>query len=184
MKYPTLKSEKKKALQIGPLNKGVDLSNAPLYINGGCISDCKNLIFSDGVLKTRAGITADNQNILKSDYTDDAFFNSYRISDSEFFIGGEYFRIVTETSELDITEYCTSIYLLNRDRQLTPVGCIKFTDSETTYSYMPSRFTFFQGKPQSGCGLFAFVTKIDTETYSQSLYEIYELNPDMTKWKN
>ncbi len=183
MKYPTLKAEKKKTLCIGPLNKGLDLSDSPLYIDDGSLSDCKNVIYSDGALKTRPGISAESENILEGSYTNDAFFNNYQITDSELYINGDYYRIVTEISEMGLSEYNVSVYLLGRDREITSIGKMNFVRVTDEEFYIPSNITFYQGRPKAGAGIYALVTENNMEDYTQTLYEIYELNTNKSAWK-
>lgn len=183
MKYTSLDPVKEKSLHIGPFEKGLDLSRNPLYIDKKALSECKNVICEGSVLKTRSGLNTAAEHIIKSDYTTESFFNTYKINDNDFFINNNSYRIITETAEMGFSQYCISFFLLNQNRELTSIGTMSFKRSSDAAFYIPSNITFFQAKPQSGCGIYAFFTLSNLEGLGENIYEIYELNEDLDNWK-
>ena len=109
MKYSSLDPVKEKRLHFGNFYKGLDQSCNPLYIDKNSLSECKNIIYEDSLIKTRRGLYSDKSCIIKGDYTADAFFNSYTISENQFYIDGNQYYLIAEMSEMGISQYCLSI---------------------------------------------------------------------------
>lgn len=181
MKYSALDTTKEKLLRVGSINKGVDLSRSKIYVDSAALSRGKNVIFCDGAVKTRRGISADESNLITSEFTDDSLYNVYLLSECEFFIDGKYYRIIYEVAEF-LSEHSVSFFLIDRDRNTTPIGCMRFARVSDTVFFAPANITFFQGKPQNGAGIFAFVRRTNSYDPTQSLFEVYELNTAMDAW--
>lgn len=182
MKYSSLKSQNEKVLHVSAPTGGADRSASPLYIDDNCLADCKNVIFRDGSLKTRQGLFAKETDIIKGDFTEEAFYNRYSLTESEIFINGHGFRIAVEYTEYDMAEYYASVYFIGTDCSVTKAGYMQFNRISDEIFYIPLNITFYQGKPQNGGGIFALVSLCNIENYTQKLYTIYEINSNLDGW--
>ena len=183
MKYSSLDPVKEKRLHFGNFYKGLDQSCNPLYIDKNSLSECKNIIYEDSLIKTRRGLYSDKSCIIKGDYSADAFFNSYTISENQFYIDGNQYYLIAEMSEMGISQYCLSIYLTDQYHNTINIGSMRYNRTSDTVFYVPDNIVFFQGKATYGCGVYAFFTIYNLAGLGDPSYEIYELNTNLSEWK-
>ena len=67
MKFTSLGERREKCCRIKSLDGGVNFSAAPHNIADNELSSAENVEFADGVLKTRAGLSADEYDIIKNE---------------------------------------------------------------------------------------------------------------------
>ena len=181
MKYPSIKKEGQQVLHIDPIKKGVNFSTVP-YFSEGDLSDCKNVIFSSGSLKTRPGISANEENIIRGESSDQGFISNYTLSDTVVVINGTEYRIATERTELYSEQYAVMVFFISSSGEVINAGQILFQRLSSEVFYIPKNITFFQGSPQTGGGIFAFVTCHNTENGNDLTFEIFEVNSTFDGW--
>ena len=59
MKYPKLPGDRTYTLNLPPMNGGLNLHDAATQISDNQLTDCENMIFEDGMLRSREGIFID-----------------------------------------------------------------------------------------------------------------------------
>ena len=67
MKFTSLGERREKCCRIKSLDGGVNFSAAPHNIADNELSSAENVEFANGVLKTRAGLSADEYDIIKNE---------------------------------------------------------------------------------------------------------------------
>lgn len=85
MKYPTINKQPLRTISIPELSGGVNLRDGASAVNDNQLTDCENVWFTDGLLKTRPGITTvAEKTTLGYDKTvdfkeTDVFIDGYRL---------------------------------------------------------------------------------------------------------
>lgn len=185
MKYFSLNNRKREALHIKPPHKGMDLTKPTAHLEDGMLSFCKNMIFSDGVFKTRDGLKSDINNIFNAKDADYLESCEYRITDTEIFYEGENRRIAYATLEYDISHYYILVYLIGEKQDIKYIGYMRFARIDGDTFFVPTDVVFYTGAPQdAGGGIFAFVTRKNIHDESKISYSVYEVNEDLSFWQS
>lgn len=182
MKYKPLNKSNKKHQGIRLFDGGIDLSKAPSHISDNCISEGENIMFDSKSLKTRSGLFTDDSRVISSDYTADADFIKHELSEGVFYIDGMSFKIALEYSEYIFSDHKVSIFLIGEDIIPIYTGSLSYKRISDDIFYIPTNITFFQGKSQSGGGIFALVSLNNSEDYTDSYFEIYEISSSYYGW--
>lgn len=88
MKFTSLGERREKCCRIKSLDGGVNFSAAPHNIADNELSSAENVEFADGVLKTRAGLSADEYDIIKNETDSYAENIGYTVTGATAFING------------------------------------------------------------------------------------------------
>lgn len=180
MRYPSLKENTQKSFKITPENKGLDLSNSPLYIDKGFIADGLNMYFSDGAYKTRPAINANN-NVFETD--DESVENiSYEYIDTQVIIDKKPYRILVKSCGDGVSFHFSHIFFISKEAETIYSGNILRSRVTDDTFFVPSNITFYQGKSENGFGIFALLSLENMENPQEKIYEIYELNSDFSGW--
>ncbi len=182
MKYSALKMNTSKTKHIKAFDGGIDLSVSPNFISDNSLSAAENMIFKNNTIKTRPGINSDISRIISCEYSEDAFGSDYKLSSEEFFIEEIPYRIFTEYIGYDESEYIICIYLIDSEGSTQNSGTIRFRRKTNELFYIPLHVTYYQGKPQNGGGIFALISLSNMENYTETYYEVYEINADYMGW--
>lgn len=182
MKFGSLERTERKALKVRNFKAGTFAARLSSDIPDDALSESENMWNNGGILCTRAGLSADSGNIIKSENPPvyDAF--SYKVTDSAVYINGEYKRIaVEEYCEDDSIFYC-NIFFVGADGSSASAGNFIFNRITNEDFYQPSDFLFYSGSAVNGAGVFALVSTRNIYDYSQKGYRIYELGTDLSSW--
>ena len=126
MKYDSLKKTSYKTLRVKNLDGGINCLLSPSDIEDNQLSDCKNVWFRDGVLKTRAGTRVDAAKYIKPEETDTFYKYEYKLHNAGLNIAGEYMRIATgEICVEDYVYYC-NVFFVGENGNFLPAGKISF----------------------------------------------------------
>ena len=117
MKYPAIKKENEQVLHIDPIKTGVNLTTLPYFAEGD-LSDCKNVVFSGGSLKTRQGIYAEPNNVVRGEYSDQEFGSNYCFTDSTVVMNGTEYRIATESAEIGFDSYAVMVFFVSSSKEV------------------------------------------------------------------
>lgn len=182
MKFSSLNRKNAKRLRVKSFSGGTDLYNSPFNIADNSLADMKNMICEGGVLKSRQGLIATTENIIKSDSADLDDVIAYRVTDTSVCIDGEYKKIVTADYLLSDAHYYCYIFFLGADGSLTDAGYICYNRVSDNCFYQPVNLLFYTGEPINGGGIFLLATAADAYNGTQYSYRIYEISADMTAW--
>lgn len=182
MKYTSLDPVKEKKLHIGPFKGGINLNTPPLQLDSNSLSECKNMLYYNGVLKTRPGISACLSDKIECEHTADSFYGTYKVENNLFYIDGYEKRIITETLEMDMSTYYLNVYFTDKERNTAFAGSLCFKRTSDSIFYIPYNTVFFQAKPQMADGIYAFVSLLNCEDGESMLYKIYELDINRCEW--
>lgn len=182
MKFTSLGERREKCCRIKSLDGGVNFSAAPHNIADNELSSAENVEFADGVLKTRAGLSADEYDIIKNETDSYAEDIGYTVTGATAFINGRNKRIAYEQTYDGDSNYVYSVLLLDADGSASAIGQISFSRVSDDTFYTPYSILFYGGAPIKGGGIFALVTARNEYNHSEYSYKVYEVNKAMTAW--
>lgn len=183
MKFGSLKENDEKTYRIRKLDGGINNSELPNNIADNEVCSAENMEFRNGILKTRAGLSAVTGDIIKNETVSELMDFSYVITKTEVSVDGEYKRIAYENVFDGSSNYIFHIYFLGADGTKQSAGEIYFRRTTDSIFYIPYSILFYSGTPTDGGGIYALVTAInnyDSEDYS---YCIYEINDELNTWQ-
>ena len=188
MKYPAMGSNPRNAVSISALSGGVNFADALNLVDDNQMTDCKNVWYKDGVLKTRPGIkNLDRFNENETADGEDGGDVEIYSTDIVNFVDGKKHTFVIkkfkqsslnlESGEMEIHRIDAKVIMLSengKEKELS-VNCNDVWDYEVLYSDMPT-------KP-NGEGLYlALSRRIRTRDYDtnkilaeRKIVELYEL---------
>ncbi len=179
MKFSAMSPKNRKVLHIDMPNKGMNLTKPSLHIDEGEISLSKNMIFENGVLQTRKGITASFQSILPYNFSGEIINKDIKLTDTEYIIDKEIYRVAYRSTVCN-GKCVAGVYLLGKDETLKSRSYIIYGDGDGDIC-IPESLVFYCGKAQKGGGLFAFL-QIKEETLGTVQYALYEISSDLSEW--
>lgn len=182
MKFTSLDEKREKSCRIKSLDGGVNLSLEPHNIADNELSSAENVEFEGGVLKTRAGLSADEYDIIKNETDSYAEDIGYTVTGTAVFIDGRNKRIAYERTYDGVSNYVYSVLLLDADGSSAAIGQINFSRVSDDTFYTPYSILFYGGAPVKGGGIFALVTARNEYNHSEYSYKVYEVNKAMTAW--
>lgn len=181
MKFGSLQRAEQKRLKVRSFKAGTVMSGNGSDIPDNALAESENMWREKGVLCTRPALYADASNIIKSEsaYLYPFF---YKITDSAFYIKGEYKKIALEEYCLDNSVYYCNVFLVGSDGKSVSAGNFVFNRITDDEFYQPTNILFYSGGAVNGAGLFAFVSTADIYDYSQKGYRVYELSANANSW--
>lgn len=182
MNFTIPDTAKVKTLHITQLDKGLNLAENTHNSDINGLSDCKNVWFNNGVLKSRPGLYTTPENFINDEFYRDGFFYHFCPDDTEITIDGELKKIVVEEIEYDDSAYICLIHLINSDGVAENCSELIFNRTSGSTFYIPEKILFYKGAPQTGGGLFALVSLVNMENFGQHTYKIYEVDSDFSAW--
>lgn len=181
MKYVNLKQKKREILHISAPKKGMNLVKPTVHLDDGEIGFSKNVIFDGGMLKTRAGIKAEN--VLDTSIVPGKADFEYFSTDAKLFYDGEVKRIVAAGAFYADSHYYLMVYLVGSKGDITSLGYMQFSRTSDDTFYIPRNVIFYQGERQAGGGLFALVTTFNCENEQRIGYSVFEIDDDWVMWE-
>ncbi len=182
MKYTSLKANPEKHIHIKDFSGGINASENPESIDNRSLSEGKNIYLKDGIIKKRPCVYTDESKALFCELSSLSDFSNYKLTDNVFYIDGIPFRIATEYMNFGFSDYSACIYLVDPEGAVSYIGNLSYKRTSSEIFYVPTHITFFQGKPQNGGGIFAFVSLNNAENYTESSFEIYEIDASFYGW--
>lgn len=183
MKYKPLMKKKDKSFSVFDNVKGFDLTSEKenKAVNG--FSVCENVWYKDKKIVSRPAINTSPQNRIFEDAWEDAFDYKYRLTDTEI----EFEGLKGKLAELDMyyDDSNCKVYtgIVFPDNTFRSMGSIHFGRVDDETFYLPYNILYYTGKSQSGGGIFAVVSLVNQENFSQKEYRIYEINSEYTAWQ-
>ncbi len=177
-----MKRQDTKSFKVKALNGGINAKDRPEDIKDNQMPMCKNMWYKDSCLKTRPGFCG---NVKKAVYTK-IYGNSgklqYNVTDTEIYLNGDYHRIAVSDVVTDDYAHYTYVYLIDSEDNIKPIGNMTFFRISSEVFSIPTNMLFFNGKSESGGGIFAFITLTNKYNDKQKNYVIYEVSDDFTEW--
>lgn len=183
MKFGSLQRNEKKTFKVRGFKAGTVTGTPAADIPDNALFDSENMWYEKGILSTRAGLSADSENIIKSENPPVYDTFSYKVTDSAVYISGEYKKIAVEEYCADDSIYYCNIFFVGADGHSTAAG--NFIFNRITYKdfYQPINILFYSASPVSGAGVFALVSTRNIYNYSQTSHRIYELENSLNSWQ-
>ena len=179
MKYSHLKSLPIKKFSHERFDGGINTYKPEDLISSNQMSDGANLLFENGLLSTRKGLSF-NLNEAIGNFDIGGFYHKgLKVTDTELLKGDTVYRVAYALFGDNTSYQILSVYLVSPDAKLTPVGefNIRRTSFDTYYKF--ENIIFLVGSKKSGCGLYAFLNR---KSGTNSIFEIYELSDTYSEW--
>lgn len=182
MKYSSLKRQPVNTLKVKAFDGGVDLQNPERSIENNQLSSCKNMWFKDSRLQTRPGFLGDVKKAVKTQIYGYTGKLDYNITDTEVYYNDSYHRIAISNVLTDDYAHYTYVYLVDLEGNINPIGNMSFLRITSDTFYTPINILFYNGKSETGGGIFAFVTLQNGGDTTQRYYYIYEIDATFSEW--
>lgn len=184
MKYGSIKHKDLKTLRVSSLDGGVVLNEMPSAIADNALSEGSNMWHSGGRLKTRPGLFALAEYACELPLPDDSGdYDYYAYTTGTFVtVGGEKKQIVVSDIYISDSHLFRNIYFVGEDKRMVPAGGTVFARTSSDVFYKPFNMTFYEGKPQSGGGIFMLLAVKDQYHPTDRYFKIYEINSELSDW--
>lgn len=182
MKFSSLQHTSVKTFTVRNFDGGTDLSCIPSNIPDSSLSKSLNMWHKDGLLKTRPGLEASQENIIKSESGSYSETLSYTVADGGFYIGGEYKKIAVEEYCESDSHYFCRIFFIGTDGNSQSAGYFVFNRISNEDFYQPVNILFYSAKSVSGAGVFALAAAENKYNPGQKSYRVYELDESLASW--
>ena len=183
MKYSALKEIPVKKLNLDIGAKGVNLLEKICDIEEGELSEGKNVYIKNGRITTRPAIKTDIEKVLSTKFLDGSANVEYTLTDSVYYLDGEYSRIATAEIYYDNSNYFVKVFLIGVSGEITELGEFHFARSDNETYFIPQNMTFYVGKPQKSSGVFALVSLVNKVNFSEYEQRVYEFDFTDSSWK-
>lgn len=180
MKYKSLNMQNVKIKHIEAKN-GLD-EKGFIKNSDGQPQYNKNIILSDGVIKTRAGLFTDNSLLLDTSMCDGAAAYKYTATGIVVNINGESLELATARIEYDYSHHFIMVFGIDVNGAVRNLGYMIFNRVDDNTFYSPQNVVFYSGKNQSGGGIFAFVS-LKNISGSGEEFRICEINSNYNGWQ-
>ncbi len=182
MKYNSLKRQPVKTLKVAAFDGGIDLQNPKRSIKNNELSSCENMWFKDSRLQTRPGFRGDVKKAVKTQIYGYTGKLDYQITDTEVYYNDAYHRIAISDVLTDDYAHYTYVYLVDLWGNIKPIGHMSFLRTTSDIFYTPINILFYNGKSETGGGIFALVTLQNGGDTTQRYYYIYEIDNTFSEW--
>lgn len=181
MKYLVLKKNDRKSLHIKAQEKGINMAEET--DENGELKEAKNVIFENGVLKTRKGLVTDTDSIFEIDTEYAIDTADYSFTDVKYFYNGEEKQLAYSKVVYSGANEMINVYLVGSDRSADFIGYMNFTPLDSTTFYRPINVLFFVGKPKTGGGIYCIVT-LKNDYDGKTEYRFYEVASNFSSWSH
>lgn len=184
MKFPTFKNDNSSICHIGGVTKGITEQKSCHKPEDLGLTACNNVIYKDGFLQNRLGLLTDDANLIDNSEYSENMYSTTEDTGIEIQTELGMAKMIVEKINYDISAYILLAHFITEDGTYFKSAPIYFQRVETNIFYVPSKVSFFKGKPISGAGIFAFVYLENQYDYSQNNSKIFEINSDLAGWTN
>lgn len=179
MEYSHLNKTPLKQISYDCFDGGLNTYNKEDLILDNQLSDGANLLFENGVLTSRKGLSFDLDEAIGNFDQYGVFQNGITVTDTQIAREDKIYRIAFAVWGDNSSYQTLYIYFVSQDKKLTPAGNFQFKRTSQDIYYKFSNIVFLVGSKTLGSGLYAFLT---LKSGSQALYEIYELDTSLHEW--
>ena len=183
MKFGSLQRNEQKTFKVRSFKSGTVTAALAADIPDNALYESENMWYEGGVLCTRAGLTANSENIIKSENPPVYDTFSYKVTDFGVYIDGNYKKIALQEYCQDDSIYYCNIFFVGDDGNSSAAGNLIFNRITFEDFYQPTNILFYSASPVEGAGVFALVCTRNIYNYSQTSYSIYELETGLSSWK-
>ncbi len=183
MRYDSLKRQSVKSFKIKALDGGVNVMETPENIKDNQVPMCKNMWYKDSRFQTRPGFNGNAHKAMDTKIYGYSGQLKYTVTDTEIYLEGIYYRIAVSDVLTDDYAHYTYVYLVDLEDNIRPIGNMAFFRISSEIFNIPTNIIFFNGRSESGGGIYAFVTLTNRYNYKEKYYSIYEVNADFTEWE-
>lgn len=179
MRYSSLKTIPMKEFAKERFDGGLNTYNKEDLILENQMSDGSNVLFENGTLISRKGLSFNIDNALES-YDDYSFFHKgLTVTDAKLLKDNQIHRVAYTVCGDRSSYQMLTVYLISPEG--TTVATDKIEIRRTSYDiyYMFDNIIFLVGTKKSGCGLYAFLSR---KSGLNDIFEIYELDSAYNKW--
>ena len=182
MKFPYLKNGNSSLCHIAGISKGITAQNNCDNAKNLGITDGNNVIYKNGYLRNRLGLSTDYENIIDNSEYSNKIDSTTENTGIEVETDLGRATMLVEKIDYDISAYILLAHFINEDGTYYKSAPIYFQRVDDTTFYIPVRVSFLKGKPISGRGIFALVYLQNRYNSSQKISIIFEINSELNGW--
>ncbi len=181
MKYPVLKTKNNnqtKMLTLDGFDSGINCENGDYAQDGSILSDCENMCFEDGALKTRNGFCANPNSAIELLEYDDTVYLPFTVTETVYFNNSNPYNLAYLCTGNDI-EANLRFFLVDSLGNVSSAGSIYIHRVDFQTFYIPKNVFFVVANKINGNGVFAYVAR---ESINDSVYDVYEASENFAEW--
>ena len=182
MKFPYLKNGNSSLCHIAGISKGITAQNNCDNAKNLGITDGNNVIYKNGYLRNRLGLSTDYENIIDNSEYSNKIDSTTENTGIEVETDLGRATMLVEKIDYDISAYILLAHFINEDGTYYKSAPIYFQRVDDTTFYIPVRVSFLKGKPISGRGIIALVYLQNRYNSSQKISIIFEINSVLNGW--
>lgn len=183
MKYKPFDKQKEKSFSVFENVLGFDLSGEKEKTAGSGFKVCENVWYKDGKIVSRPAINTSAQNRIFTNAVTGGGNYKYRLTDTEVEFEGNKGRIAELNMYYDESNCTVYTGVIFPDNNFVNLGYMHFGRIDDETYFLPDSILYYQGKAQGGGGIFAIVSLVNQENFSQKEYRVYEINSDFSSWQ-
>lgn len=178
MKYGNISLIPQKQFHISSLNGGINLGSEE-FIETNQLSECNNMWFRDGALRTRQGIGAVEGSVIGRYDKYSSCIVPFKMTDSTVFIDGKQYAIAYCLDGDYLSYELLRVFFVAGDGSVKETAAIYLRRTSSDLFYRFSDVLFFSAAATTGGGIYAFMTVNDG---SKKWYRAYKISGDFSSW--
>ena len=181
MRYTAKNSKnEQKTLTVKDFDRGINDETGSFADDDNILYNCVNMLYKDGVLKTRNGLSSKLSTVTHYGEYDNTVYLPFTVTDTCYYSDGKPYNIAYCCTG-DDTDALIRIFLIDSLGNITGASGIDCHRLDYTTFNIPVNIFFVVAKKIIGEGVFAFVERKNSNV---PLYEIYEAQDDFAGWTN
>lgn len=183
MKYEFLNKRQRKKLHIEIPSRGMNLKSDPSQISDSELGLCENVIYSDGLIKTRAGLFANEDKFLDISECENAWYSTYKLTGIKVNYQGKQMELAFAMVDYDYSTCYILTYLIDSEANAHSIGFMQFFRTNESLFNRPESVLFYTGEEDNESRVFAFVKLSNANAENEKSYVCYKTNSQFTDWE-
>ncbi len=155
----------------------------PMLIKTNELSDCENMLWKDGLLKTREGFYTDSEMEICRIEGWDYCVKPFSFAKGDVFLFGKKGIIGYNVVSDGYSYQKVKVYFFDSELNKTELGEQSFNRLNDENFYVPESIVFFSGASSGGGGIYMAVYLVSGETEElKEDFHIYEINSTLDGW--
>ena len=183
MKYGSMKKGNLKTLRVPVFDDGVTFTELKNSIKDTALNDCSNIWLKDGRIKTRPGFSANGNYIFNSQEKAYETDYNYQFMGSKVKLNDQTYEVAISGVCIDDATFIYDIYFVGENGEIIPRGQINISRISSNVFYNIKNIIVYQGKRNSGSGIYMFIAHQNIYDASDVYYSLRELDSNLENWQ-
>ena len=183
MKYGSMKKGNLKTLRVPVFDDGVTFTELKNSIKDTALNDCSNIWLKDGRIKTRPGFSANGNYIFNSQEKAYETDYNYQFIGSKVKVNNQTYEVAISGVCIDDATFIYDIYFVGENGEIIPRGQINISRISSNVFYNIKNIIVYQGKRNSGSGIYMFIAHQNIYDASDVYYSLRELDSNLENWQ-